>query len=48
MRKTSNKAADGVAYIAACDKSYLFITGVLDVAPAALKTLELTVTAQPF
>jgi len=47
VRKTSNKKADGT-YAAACDKSYLFITGVLKTAPAALKTVVLTVTASEF
>jgi len=48
VRKTSNKKADGT-YIAACDKSYLMITGVLETAPgAAVKTVELKVTSQEF
>jgi len=48
VRKTSNKKADGT-YAAACDKSYLFITGVLATAPgAAVKTVVLKVTASEF
>jgi len=48
VRKTSNKAADGVAYITACDKSYLMITGVLQKNAATAMTVELKVTSQEF
>ena len=48
VRKTSNKAADGVAYITTCDKSYVMITGVLAKSGAVAKTVELKVTAQEF
>jgi len=49
MRATTNKdstTTDG--YKAACDKSYLMITGWLKVAPATALSIELKVTAEEF
>ena len=50
MRKTTNKdSTTSDKYKGVCDKSYLFITGVLTTAPgAALKTVVLKVTSSVF